>query len=303
MRIERKAQPTSDQRVTRPSESVLRLWLTMLVSKSAMLVSTSAVLVSASACGGPPAPATAPVPSAPAGGTSGTALPTAAAPASAAPPLTGIPACAEGEQPGPDGSCSPLPASVSTPEGQKAASEPAPVDPPERLSRGTDSASDRELTLGDRAYRDDDLPAARQHYAEAKRLAPKDPAARVGLVRVELLQANVATDYASGQKNPQIARFLREMDEALRFDPNYAPALIERGRLLLILGRAEPALTALKQGLALRSQDPEAHSALGVALLATGDPKNAVQHFEQAAALDPANAERLANLGTAYMMR
>src|SRR5688572_5168530 len=119
MRTERKAQPTSDQLVTRRSESVLRLWVSALA------------LVSA-ACG---PPAAAPVTSAPASGVSGAASPTPeAVPADAAPPLTGVPACAGGEQPGPDGSCSPLPASASTPEGQKAASEPVPVDPPERLS-------------------------------------------------------------------------------------------------------------------------------------------------------------------------
>src|SRR5688500_19100943 len=115
-----------------------------------------ALLVSASACGVPPAPATAPATAAPDAGAPGAAsLTTQSAPADANPPLTGVPACAPGQRPGPDGSCSPLPTEASTPEPQKVASEPAPVEAPERLSRGTDSASDRELTLGDRAYRED----------------------------------------------------------------------------------------------------------------------------------------------------
>ena len=219
-----------------------------------------------------------------------------------------VPPCAGGQAPGPDGHCSTLPLDPSAPPGANTktngTSAPvAPVDEPERLSRGTDSAADRELTLGDRAYHEDDLKTARQHYTEAKRLAARDPAPRAGLVRVGLLQANIATDYASGKGNPKVTRFLREIDEALKLEPDYAPALIERGRLLLILGRAESALSALKQGIALKARDPEAHTAMGVALLATGDAKNAVEHFEQAATLDPANAERLANLGTAYMMR
>jgi len=60
----------------------------------------------------------------------------------------------------------------------------------------------------------------------------------VGLVRIGLADSNVPTDYAAAPKNAQILALVRRLDAALKLDPNYAPAYVERGRLLLILGSA-----------------------------------------------------------------
>jgi Flp pilus assembly protein TadD len=180
---------------------------------------------------------------------------------------------------------------------------PAPRFVPGGLARGDGAPADAELLEGDRAYDRDDLDAARQRYRRAQQLAPKDPAPRVGLARVALAGSGIATDYAVAPKNPKILALLRDLDAALKLDKAFGPAHVERGRVLLILGRAEEALKSLERGVEFSPRDPEAHSALGVALLATGRAADALERLKRAAELDPNNAERLTNLGTAYMMR
>ena len=90
--------------------------------------------------------------------------------------------------------------------------------------------------------------------AEAQRLAPQDPAPRVGLVRVNLAAGEVAADYASAPKDPKVQSWLAQLDRVLKADPNYGPAVVERGRLLLILGRAPEAKSALTLGVTLTRQ-------------------------------------------------
>ena len=230
--------------------------------------------------------------------------PSASEPRTGAPaPTEPVPRCAGGQAPLPNGLCAELPMNPAAGSSGVGAAPPPRASVATRLARGSNTPADEQLKLGDRAFDADDLKSARRHYREAARLAPKDPAPRVGLVRVALLLANVPADYAASPGNPEVKRGLSELGKALELDPNYAPALIERGRLLLILGRAEEALVWLERGVAGRPLDPEAHSALGVALLATGDAERALARFERASELEPANAERLTNLGTAYMMR
>jgi Flp pilus assembly protein TadD len=188
----------------------------------------------------------------------------------------------------------PPPSKSSVPEGPRA--------PIGGLSRGTGDALDRALLEGDTAYFDDELPRAKAAYLRAQRLAPKDPAPPVGLVRVELAASNVATDYAAAPNHPKMLELLRRLERLRRQHPEFGAIEIERGRVLLILGRAEPALAALGRAVELAPADPEAQSALGVALLATGSPNEALPRFRRAAELDPGSADRYRNLGTAELL-
>lgn len=157
--------------------------------------------------------------------------------------------------------------------------------------------------MGDAAYLADQLKLARTHYTKARQLAPKDPAPQVGLLRVALAGTGVATDYAIAPKNAKVRALVRQADAIIKLAPDFGPAHVEKGRLLLILGDADQALQALHRGVELSPQDPEAHSALGVALLALGKTAEALSSFERAVELDRASADRLTNLGTAYMLR
>jgi Flp pilus assembly protein TadD len=217
-------------------------------------------------------------------------------------PLGTAPSCAPGAP------CKPAPAASSTGAAAKAPAPPPP-EPPKPgtvrggLARGTGDAADTELFEADKAYVADNYKSAKTHYDKAKKLAPKDPAPRVGLLRVALAESGVPTDYAAGPKNPKILALIKEAEKVVALDQDYGPAHVERGRIELILGHAEKALSSLETGLKLVPNDPEAHSALGVALLATGKADGALERFRRAAELDPDNPARLTNLGTAYMMR
>jgi tetratricopeptide (TPR) repeat protein len=177
---------------------------------------------------------------------------------------------------------------------------PAPL--ADRLARGSGEASDLALAEGDSAYAADELAKAERAYRRALSLAPRDPAPRVGLVRVALLRSELSQGYAVAPDDARVRSWLKDLDGALGLDPDYAPALLERGRLLLMLGDAEAARGVLERAVALLPGHAEAESALGVALIARGDSEGAVKRFRRASRLDPDNPDRLTNLGTAYMM-
>jgi hypothetical protein len=135
-----------------------------------------------------------------------------------------------------------------------------PEGPPQRvvrggLARGDGRAGDDALLEGDRAYDGDDLPAAKRQYQRARQLAPKDPAPRVGIARVALAESGVPTDYAAAPKNAKMQALLRDLDAALKLDKNYGPAHVERGRVLLILGRADDALRSLQRARGRAARD------------------------------------------------
>lgn len=174
---------------------------------------------------------------------------------------------------------------------------------PGGLARGTDEPADKELLEGDRAYRAGDFAAAKKHYEAAKKLAPKDPAPAVGVLRVRFASGEIPTDYASAPNNPRVKALLAEVDAALKKSADYGPLHLERGRLLLVVGKADAALSSLERGAALSPDDPEGQSALGLALLATGKSEQALEHLRRASEIDPDDPDRLTNLGTALMMR
>ena len=62
------------------------------------------------------------------------------------------------------------------------------------------------------------------------------------------------------------------------------------------------ALEALETGARLLPDEPEAHSQLGIALLATGHAAEAARELARAVELDPASADRRGNLGTALIL-
>ncbi|NRA33656.1 MAG: tetratricopeptide repeat protein [Polyangiaceae bacterium] len=174
---------------------------------------------------------------------------------------------------------------------------------PYGLARGAESELDKRLLGADRAYADGRYQDAVKGYRAAAKMAPGDPAPIVGVVRASLAGSDVPTDYAARPKSWRAKAWLKELARALQLDKNYGPAWLETGRLQLILGLPNEALVALAISAKRLPGDAEAASALGVALLATGDSAGALVNFERAASLEPDNAERLSNLGTAYMMR
>lgn len=238
------------------------------------------------------------------------------------PSLAAVPlVCGAGLMATADGKClaqsSPVASGGTTQPTLSGSSSPASLLPPKSesgparkpglvaggLARGVDSPGDQSLLAGDVALGRDDWSRAKKEYSRAQTLDPKDPAPRVGLLRVRLAEAKVSLDYASSPHDAKLNAALKELAGIQKLDANYAPTHLERGRIYLILGQAELALDALRRAVELDPLQAEAHSALGVALLAVGQSLEALDGFRKAAELEPDDADRQTNLGTAYMMR
>jgi Tfp pilus assembly protein PilF len=171
-----------------------------------------------------------------------------------------------------------------------------------RLVRGVGDAADRLLELGEAALDREAYTLAKQYFADAQAALPEHPAPIVGLCLAELGLQQIPTEYAAAVDDARLAPIAEQLERALRLDPEYAPALLQRGRLLLIQGMPKQAESSLRQAASQAADSAEAHSALAVALLAQGKTDAALRGFERAAELDPSNVERLTNLGTAYFM-
>jgi len=87
-------------------------------------------------------------------------------------------------------------------------------------------------------------------------------------------------------------------EEALRFDPNYAPAHDNLGVVLAALGRTEDAADHHRQATVLQPASADAHYNLGTALLAGGHHADAATAFARAIQINPADADAHHNLGT-----
>lgn len=96
----------------------------------------------------------------------------------------------------------------------------------------------------------------------------------------------------------------KQMDEAaglclqaLKLDTLHDEgALVFVGQVLLMTGKNKEALAALEKAQELNPQSPETHTLLGSALQRLGNPQEAVRHYQQAARLQPDNADALARL-------
>jgi tetratricopeptide (TPR) repeat protein len=159
------------------------------------------------------------------------------------------------------------------------------------------------LAQGNAALAANQLEEAARHFEAAARLDPSHPAPAVGQVRVRWAKLGLPTAYGEAPNHPELQELVSVLEGILSEHPDYPPAMLEKGRLLLVLGDAERALSSLTRSVALAPNDAESHSALGVAYLATGKPELALEQLEVSAKLAPDEPERLTNLGTAYMLR
>jgi lipoprotein NlpI len=81
------------------------------------------------------------------------------------------------------------------------------------------------------------------------------------------------------------------MNEAIRLDPNYAPAYFARGRLSYMLGNAPAALEDFGKSIKLDANDPVAYFNRGVAYYVIGGRNpDAIADFKKAAELNPSDA-------------
>ena len=98
---------------------------------------------------------------------------------------------------------------------------------------------------------------------------------------------------------------LAHFESAVRLQPDYAPARISLGTLLLDAGRVEEALQHYRVAIehSQGSTAAEAHNGMGVALASTGAVDSAIAHFREAVRLRPDYPEARQNLARAISQR
>jgi Flp pilus assembly protein TadD len=182
-----------------------------------------------------------------------------------------------------------------------------PLPPPKPttipLGKTGDAALDATLTQADKAFEEGDLAAALTGYETARKAAPKRAAPIVGVARVKVTKASPSLAYAAAEKHPDVLAAAKDLKRATELEPSFGPGFVEHGRALLLLGDKVQAEAALRKGVRLVAEEAEAHSALGVALLANGKVDEAATELTQAKDLDPGSAARRGNLGTVLFMR
>jgi len=118
--------------------------------------------------------------------------------------------------------------------------------------------------------------------------APDRPEPRVDVARA-----------IAAQKRPEAA--LAEIEEALRIDARFAPAELERGRILEDLGRFEEARDAYQNALAARPAYTEARLALARLEGRRGDAAGAEAEIRRAIEADPEEPEARRGLALALL--
>jgi len=98
-------------------------------------------------------------------------------------------------------------------------------------------------------------------------------------------------------KKGQIDEAIRQLQEALRLQPHFAPACNNLANALLLKGQIDEAIGQYQEAIRLNPDHAEAHYNLGTALLLKGQTDEAIRQFQEAIRLKPDHAEAHYNLG------
>ncbi|MDB4996638.1 MAG: repeat protein [Myxococcaceae bacterium] len=210
--------------------------------------------------------------------------------------------------PAPDTSLPPQPVQPLPAATAPAATSAEPALPPPKpttisLAHTGDEKLDAILAEGDKAYEAGEYAKAAASYKAAMTMAPKRAAPIVGSARVRAAKASPSLGYAAAEKNFEVIGASKDLKRAADMEPTLGAAQVELGRAYLLLGEGPQAEAALRKGARLLAEDPEAHSALGIALLSIGKTEEALAELVRARELDPGSAARRGNLGTVLFMR
>jgi arylsulfatase A-like enzyme/Flp pilus assembly protein TadD len=109
--------------------------------------------------------------------------------------------------------------------------------------------------------------------------------------------AKILLESGSAEKRAEARSLLEGL---ARKSPRDGLAAYNLGRLFLLQGENERALTELERASRLSPSDPDVHQALGSALALSGRREEAIESFRRAIELSPCFAAAHANLGAAY---
>ena len=143
--------------------------------------------------------------------------------------------------------------------------------------------------LGEVLFERHEIAAARLHFQEANRLAPREAAPLYGIAKT------YGTD---GNEDPKLAKLYCEA--AIRLKPDYPEARCTLGLLLRKAGKTDEAIEQYEKALAVRPDFGDAHNNLGAILASEGRQAEAIPHFEAAVKESPGNPNPRENLARAY---
>ncbi len=98
-------------------------------------------------------------------------------------------------------------------------------------------------------------------------------------------------------KKGQIDEAIRQLQEALRLQPHFAPACNNLANALLLKGQIDEAIGQYQEAIRLNPDHAEAYYNLGTALLLKGQTDEAIRQFQEVLRLKPDHAEAHYNLG------
>lgn len=178
----------------------------------------------------------------------------------------------------------------------------APSNAPTGPVAATDPELARLLALGEGALRREDYNAAVDSFRKARRHAPHSGAAVAGLVAARFGQLAIPTEYRGAVGSRDVKELLTMLDAASAHESELGAVHLQRARLLVVLGLGTDARASLDRARALLPSEPEVHSLLAIVELSEGHVAEALRGFATASELEPNDAQRLSNWGTALLM-
>jgi spermidine synthase len=161
----------------------------------------------------------------------------------------------------------------------------------------TDDLLPLEFSAPRSLYRDTAAENRRQVLAARRAEAPRFRGPAPDLDAASVRHAIAAALLRRGQYEEA----LPHLERALATDPGYLPALVDRGRALIMLGRTAEAQASLAAALERDPRQAEAAFALGALYAGRGDPRQAVVFYERAVATAPGNPRYRARLAQTFL--
>ncbi|MBI4082334.1 MAG: tetratricopeptide repeat protein [Candidatus Lambdaproteobacteria bacterium] len=140
----------------------------------------------------------------------------------------------------------------------------------------------------------------RQAGAEPTPVAAAPPPSPIAAAQEQYEQGRRLYDSTTGrQREPQ--RSIAHFSEAIRLDPKYVSAYVQRGNVYRLEKDYGRAMADFDIAIELDPNSSAAYSARGIVHRATGHPIWAIADYDKAIQLDPKNAAAFNNRGLAYV--
>lgn len=117
---------------------------------------------------------------------------------------------------------------------------------------------------------------------------------------VPIAYSNLGSYY---QEKEQLVLAKKNMDEAIRLNPNFSQALINRSDIYRVFNKIDSAIMDGNRAVALSPKDPDAYMNRGIAFSIAEKNDSALMDFTFVISQQPENARAYNNLGNLYMIK